>query len=100
VLNCGFHKTKGEESRISIIRRIDKEQQKQYDNNRDAKGNQTMSDPYGLFVYALNSPVTREIFYKAATFFAKIGLADHDNDNNHVEELCRIFVEKGKQDPS
>jgi hypothetical protein len=32
-------------------------------------------------------------------FFAKIGLRDHDNGSN-IEEFCRIFVEKGKQDPN
>ena len=30
-------------------------------------------------------------------FLAKIGLM---GNNNLIEELCRIFVEKGKQDPN
>jgi len=39
------------------------------------------------------------IFYKTAIFFAKIRPADQANDN-HIGELCRIFVKRGKQDPS
>jgi hypothetical protein len=52
-----------------------------------------------MFLYALNSPVTKETYStRLGYFFAKIGLMDRDADNNHIEELCRTFVEKGKQD--
>jgi hypothetical protein len=55
-----------------------------------------MSDPYALFLYALNSPVTRERYSTRLRYFlAKIGIIDN---NKSIEELCRIFVEKGKQD--
>ena len=34
-------------------------------------------------------------------FLNKIGLTGNDRDNRKsMEELCRIFVEKGKQDPN
>jgi hypothetical protein len=47
-----------------------------------------------LFLYALNSPVTRERYSTRLRYFlSKIGLT-----TGSIEELCRIFVEKGKQD--
>jgi len=53
------------------------------------------TDPYSLFVYALNSPVTRERYTtRLRFFFSKIGLS-----GKPIEELCRLFVEKGKQEP-
>jgi hypothetical protein len=55
-----------------------------------------MSDPYALFLYALNSPVTRERYSTRLRYFlSKIGVTSRP-----IEELCRIFVQKGKQDPS
>ena len=61
-----------------------------------------MSDPYALFLYALNSPVTRERYSTRLRYFLiKIGLMGNDTMNNKsIEELCTIFVEKGKQDPN
>src|SRR5215217_6095881 len=62
-----------------------------------------MSDPYALFLYALNSPVTRERYSTRLRYFlSKIGLMGNDatTNNKSIEELCRIFVEKGKQDPN
>ncbi|MFL6405945.1 MAG: hypothetical protein ACJ71F_02595 [Nitrososphaeraceae archaeon] len=57
-----------------------------------------MSDPYRLFLYALNSPVTRERYSTRLRYFlTKIGIPDN---NKSTEELCRIFVETGKQDPN
>jgi hypothetical protein len=54
-----------------------------------------------MFLYALNSPVTKERYStRLRYFFAKIGLTKNDNANNHIEQLCRNFVEKGKQDPN
>jgi hypothetical protein len=53
------------------------------------------TNPYSLFVYALNSPVTRERYTtRLRYFFSKIGLS-----GKPMEELCRQFVEKGKQEP-
>jgi hypothetical protein len=44
----------------------------------------------------LNSPVTRERYSTRLRYFlSKVGLT-----NGSIEELCRIFVEKGKQDPN
>ncbi len=49
-----------------------------------------------LFLYALNSPVTKERYSTRLRYFlSKVGLT-----NGSIEELCRIFVEKGKQDPN
>ena len=54
-----------------------------------------------MFIYALNSPITRERYSTRLRYFlAKIGLMDRGTDNNHIEKLCRTFVEKGKQDPN
>ncbi len=49
-----------------------------------------------LFLYALNSPVARERYSTRLRYFlSKIGLTRGSTD-----ELCRIFVEKGKHDPN
>jgi hypothetical protein len=54
--------------------------------------------PYTLFLNAMNSPITNERYTTRLRYFlAKIGLMD--NNNKSIEELCRVFVEKGKQDP-
>ena len=57
-----------------------------------------------LFLYALNSPVTKERYSTRLRYFlTKIGLIGNDTTTNYdksIEELCRIFVEKGKQDPN
>jgi hypothetical protein len=82
---------KRRESKISTGR-----EKLQYDNS--SNDNSTISNPYTLFLYALNSPVTRERYSTRLRYFlAKIGLM---GNNNLIEELCRIFVEKGKQDPN
>jgi hypothetical protein len=62
-----------------------------------------MSDPYALFLHALNSPVTRERYSTRLRYFlTKIGLTGNDtnNDKRSIVELCKTFVEKGKQDPN
>jgi hypothetical protein len=52
-------------------------------------------DAYAMFLYALNSPVTRERYStRLRYFFSKIGL-----EGKTMEELCRLFVKKGKQEP-
>ena len=50
----------------------------------------------------MNSPVTRERYSTRLRYFLnKIGLTGNDRDNEKsIEELCRIFVEKRKQDPN
>lgn len=54
--------------------------------------NETSSDPYSLFVYALNSPVSRERYTtRLRWFFSHIGLSE-----GSVEERCRIFVTKAQ----
>jgi hypothetical protein len=77
-------------SEISIIGRVEQ----RYNNDNPA-----IVNPYALFLYALNSPVTRNDILKTARYFlAKISLVD-DNTEKTIEKLCTIFVENGKQDP-
>jgi hypothetical protein len=92
VLNCGFHKTKGEEAKYQM------EENRNYIITRGITV-QKYRILYRLFIYALNSPVTRERYSTRLRYFlTKIGLTD--NDNKSLEQLCKIFVEKGKQDPN
>jgi hypothetical protein len=60
------------------------------------------TEPYQDFLFAINSPVTRERYSTRLRYFLnKIGLTGNDVGNKQsIEELCRIFVEKGKQDPN
>jgi hypothetical protein len=60
------------------------------------------TEPYQDFLFAMNSPVTRERYSTRVRYFLnKIGLTGNDVGNKQsIEELCRIFVEKGKQDPN
>lgn len=52
------------------------------------------SDPYTLFVYALNSPVSRERYTtRLRWFFSHIGLSD-----GTIEERCRAFVDMARKD--
>jgi integrase len=51
-------------------------------------------DPYSLFLYAMNSPVTRDRYTtRLKRFFCFIGI-----EGASIEECCRIFVEKGRND--
>ena len=55
---------------------------------------QTSSDPYSIFLYAMNSPVTRDRYTtRLDRFFSFIGI-----EGVTVEERCRVFVEKAKKD--
>jgi hypothetical protein len=48
------------------------------------------SDPYSLFLYAMNSPVTRDRYTtRLNRFFSFIGI-----EGTTIEERCRIFVER------
>jgi hypothetical protein len=52
------------------------------------------SDPYSLFLYAMNSPVTRDRYItRLNRFFSFIGI-----EGTTIEERCRIFVERGNDD--
>jgi integrase len=52
------------------------------------------SDPYSLFLYAMNSPVTRDRYItRLNRFFSFIGIG-----GTTIEERCRIFVERGNDD--
>ena len=54
------------------------------------------TEPYQNFLFTMNSPVTRERYSTRLRYFlAKVGITDN---NKSIEELCRIFLEKGKQD--
>jgi hypothetical protein len=57
VLNCGFHKTKGEKARSKILAGREKQQQQHNTGYNDPSA---LANPYVMFLYALNSPVTRE----------------------------------------
>jgi hypothetical protein len=55
---------------------------------------ESSSDPYSLFVYALNSPVSRERYTtRLRWFFSHIGLSE-----GSMEERCRAFVERAHKD--
>lgn len=62
VLNCGFHKIKGERESKILIRR----EQERYDNKAISP---TISGPYIPFLYALNSLVTREQYSTTLLYF-------------------------------
>ena len=52
------------------------------------------SDPYSLFLYAMNSPVTRDRYStRLNRFFSFIAL-----EGRGIEERCRSFVERAKDD--
>jgi hypothetical protein len=51
-------------------------------------------DPYSMFRYAMNSPVTRDRYTtRLDKFFSFIGIG-----GNTIEERCQSFVEKAKKD--
>jgi hypothetical protein len=53
----------------------------------------SISDAYSLFLYAMNSPVTRDRYStRLRRFFSFIGI------KGEVEEQCRIFIEKVNKD--
>ena len=53
----------------------------------------TTTEPYQDFLFALNSPVTRERYStRLRSFFVHIGIA-----GTTMEERCRRFVEKVKE---
>jgi hypothetical protein len=95
VLNCGFHKTKVRNQNIRRKRKTTATLQ--YRLPREL----SISEPLCDVPLCIKQPCNQgEIFYTIAIFFAKIELMDHDNANNHIEEPCRNFVEKRKQDPN
>jgi integrase len=57
------------------------------------KRSTSISDAYSLFLYAMNSPVTRDRYTtRLRRFFSFIGI------KGEVEEQCRIFIEKVNKD--
>jgi integrase len=53
----------------------------------------SISDAYSVFLYAMNSPVTRDRYTtRLRRFFSFIGI------KGEVEEQCRIFIEKSHED--
>jgi hypothetical protein len=51
-------------------------------------------DPYSLFLYAMNSPVTRDRYTtRLQRFFSFIGI-----EGATIQERCRLFAEKGRND--
>ena len=51
------------------------------------------SDPYSLFLYAMNSPVTRDRYTTRLNRFFSVGI-----EGTSIEERCRYFVERGNDD--
>jgi hypothetical protein len=59
-----------------------------------ASSSSSSSDPYSLFLYAMNSPVTRDRYTtRLNRFFSFIGI-----EGTNIEERCRVFVERGSDD--
>jgi hypothetical protein len=51
-------------------------------------------DPYSIFKYAMNSPVTRDRYTtRLDRFFSFIGI-----EGTNIEERCRVFVQNAKKD--
>lgn len=51
-------------------------------------------DPYSLFVYAMNSPVTRDRHTtRLQRFFSFIGI-----EGTTIQERCKLFAEMGRND--
>jgi integrase len=60
------------------------------------------SDPYSMFIFAMNAPQTREKYTtRLKRFFDYMELPDDNNNattNTPIEERCKYFVEKAKND--
>jgi hypothetical protein len=55
------------------------------------------SDPYSMFIFAMNAPQTREKYTtRLKRFFDFIDLPG--NTTTPIEERCKYFVEKAKDD--
>jgi hypothetical protein len=53
-------------------------------------------DPYSIFKYAMNSPITRDRYTtRLDRFFSFIGIEGTD-----IQERCRVFVQNAKKDDS
>ena len=67
------------------------EEQEQYNNVGNGDGNPAIPDPYALFIYALNSPVTRERYSTRLRYFlTRIGLTSNDPDNKKSIEQLQV----------
>src|SRR5215213_7252435 len=59
------------------------------------------SDPYSMFIFAMNAPQTREKYTtRLKRFFDFIDLPDYNSNvtTTPIEERCKYFVEKAKND--
>jgi hypothetical protein len=57
------------------------------------------SDPYSIFIFAMNAPQTREKYTtRLERFFDFIDLPVSNNTTTSIEERCKYFVEKAKDD--
>jgi len=53
-------------------------------------------DPYSIFKYAMNSPVTRDRYTtRLDRFFHFIGI-----EGTNIEEHCRVFIQNARKDNS
>jgi len=53
------------------------------------------SDPYSLFIFAMNSPLTKQKYVPRLNKFF-----DFINLNGTIEERCKIFAAKSREEPS
>jgi hypothetical protein len=53
------------------------------------------SDPYSLFIFAINSPLTKEKYVPRLNRFF-----DFINLQGTIQERCKAFVEKSRDEPS
>jgi hypothetical protein len=53
------------------------------------------SDPYSLFLFAMNSPLTKQKYVPRLNKFF-----DFINLNGTIQERCKTFVKKFKEEPS
>jgi hypothetical protein len=64
------------------------------ESSSSASFSSSSSEPYSLFLYAMNSPVTRDRYTtRLDRFFSFIGI-----EGTSIEERCRSFVERGNHD--
>jgi hypothetical protein len=64
------------------------------ESSSSASFSSSSSEPYSLFLYAMNSPLTRDRYTtRLDRFFSFIGI-----EGTSIEERCRSFVERGNHD--
>ena len=63
---------------------------------KERQGDEEYLDPYSIFKFAMNSPVTRDRYtIRLDRFFSSIGIEGID-----IEERCRVFDQNARKDSS